>query len=127
MFFMPFFYLKELDATFVDKTVHYHAWIRFIDTLRRDWENTITPVGLIDLRLRILANFETMNRLQSCYLRTLGFWPFKVWTTPDFLGAEPPPRYQAISPPYSACRFTSHARSLLGATDIMAGIKPTAQ
>lgn len=42
---MPLVYLKELDAAFVDQTVHYHAWRRFIAVLKRDWENAITPVS----------------------------------------------------------------------------------
>ena len=47
LFFMPFVYLKELERTYVDNTVHYYYWRQFISGLKRDWENSITPVSTI--------------------------------------------------------------------------------
>ncbi len=45
-FGMPTLYLKELRKVWVDETVHYYGWRKFTDALKRDWENSITPVSL---------------------------------------------------------------------------------
>ncbi|EKM58103.1 uncharacterized protein PHACADRAFT_206944 [Phanerochaete carnosa HHB-10118-sp] len=47
LFFMPFIYLKELERTYVDNSVHYFFWRQFISGLKRDWENSITPATVL--------------------------------------------------------------------------------
>jgi hypothetical protein len=56
MFFMPLVYMNELDKLYVDDTVHYYFWRQFISALMRDWENSITPVGL---RVQIMCSTHT--------------------------------------------------------------------
>ena len=41
---MPLVYMNELDKLYVDQSVHYYFWRQFITGLRRDWDNSITPV-----------------------------------------------------------------------------------
>lgn len=50
-FFMPSVYLQELELLFMDKTVHYHAWRRFITVARQDWVDSATPVRSFPRRL----------------------------------------------------------------------------
>lgn len=44
LFFMPLVYMNELDKLYVDDSVHYYFWRQFITGLKRDWDNSITPV-----------------------------------------------------------------------------------
>ena len=44
LFGLPTLYLGELHKVYVDKTVHYHSWRKFISELKEDWQNSITPV-----------------------------------------------------------------------------------
>lgn len=53
LFFMPLVYLKELERTYVDNSVHYYYWRQFIEGLKRDWENSITPVRTFQITLRL--------------------------------------------------------------------------
>ncbi|EKM55078.1 uncharacterized protein PHACADRAFT_255433 [Phanerochaete carnosa HHB-10118-sp] len=46
-FFMPFLYMQEFEGLYVDKTVHYYPWRMFIDGLKKDWENSITPATVL--------------------------------------------------------------------------------
>ena len=45
-FFMPLVYMNEFDSLYVDDSVHYHFWRQFMSALKRDWDNSITPVSL---------------------------------------------------------------------------------
>lgn len=44
LFYLPSLYFTELQKVYVDRTVHYWGWRRFISELKSDWENSITPV-----------------------------------------------------------------------------------
>ncbi|GJE96878.1 hypothetical protein PsYK624_130860 [Phanerochaete sordida] len=46
-FFMPFVYMQEFDQLYVDRTVNYRQWRIFIEGLKKDWENSITPATLL--------------------------------------------------------------------------------
>ncbi|GJE96870.1 hypothetical protein PsYK624_130770 [Phanerochaete sordida] len=46
-FFMPFVYMQEFDQLYVDRTIHYHPWRIFIEGLKKDWENSITPATVL--------------------------------------------------------------------------------
>jgi hypothetical protein len=45
LFFMPLVYMNEFDVLYVDQSVHYQFWRQFIGGLKKDWENSITPVS----------------------------------------------------------------------------------
>ena len=49
LFFMPIVYMNEFDKLYVDGTIHYYFWRFFIAGLKRDWENSITPVSHIQM------------------------------------------------------------------------------
>lgn len=76
LFFMPFVYLKELEVVFIDRTIHYHAWRRFIGAIRRDWENAITPVSHCPSLLCLVLML--VDRPPCCSLRTSDSWPSRV-------------------------------------------------
>lgn len=47
LFYLPSLYFKELEKVYVDRTVHYWGWRRFISELKSDWENSITPATVL--------------------------------------------------------------------------------
>ncbi|PSR76611.1 hypothetical protein PHLCEN_2v8369 [Hermanssonia centrifuga] len=47
LFAMPSLYLKELEKVWVDNTVAYHPWRRFMGEMKTDWENSITPATVL--------------------------------------------------------------------------------
>lgn len=118
LFFMPFVYLNELDAVFVDKTVHYYAWRRFIGVLRRDWDNAITPVSYFR-QVGALYLTATTIRLPCCFRQMLDSWPSKASTAPAAQGTGARHRLQVTSPPYSVFSSTSFAKFSLGAIAII--------
>ncbi|GJE94787.1 hypothetical protein PsYK624_109600 [Phanerochaete sordida] len=62
LFFMPFVYLKELEKTYVDNSVHYYFWRQFIEGLKRDWENSITPATVL---LSANVGFLAINSIDT--------------------------------------------------------------
>ena len=74
LFFMPFVYLKELQRTYVDQSVHYYFWRQFISGLKRDWENSITPVSCRYFRFEHALTYR-YYRLLCCSPQASGFWP----------------------------------------------------
>lgn len=44
LFFMPSVYMKEIEHVWIDDTVDYISWRRFIQLLYKDWQQAITPV-----------------------------------------------------------------------------------
>ena len=44
-FNLPLQYLEDLENIWIDQTVNYSPWRKFIGKLQRDWENSITPVS----------------------------------------------------------------------------------
>ncbi|EKM58104.1 uncharacterized protein PHACADRAFT_252136 [Phanerochaete carnosa HHB-10118-sp] len=62
LFFMPFVYLKELERTYVDNSVHYYFWRQFIEGLKRDWENSITPATVL---LSANVGFLAINSIDT--------------------------------------------------------------
>lgn len=61
LFFMPYVYMKELDNLYVDHTVHYYFWRQFITGLKRDWENSITPVRPSQLSaIMVLTHYSSL-------------------------------------------------------------------
>ncbi|GJE94016.1 hypothetical protein PsYK624_101840 [Phanerochaete sordida] len=43
LFYMPYVYKKKLDEVFVDTLLNEEHWMQFLDSLRKDWELTVTP------------------------------------------------------------------------------------
>lgn len=46
LFFMPSVYMKEIEALWIDSTVDWVSWRRFITILNNDWSQTMTPVRI---------------------------------------------------------------------------------
>lgn len=44
LFYMPYVYMEELERVYIDRTVDYISWRRFISNLKQDWDGSITPV-----------------------------------------------------------------------------------
>ena len=49
LFFMPSVYMKEIDSVWIDDTVDWISWRKFITLLVRDWNQSITPVRVQDI------------------------------------------------------------------------------
>lgn len=49
LFCLPSLYYKELHKVYVDRTVHYNVWRRFITEMKEDWQNSVTPVRIQNL------------------------------------------------------------------------------
>lgn len=67
-FFMPSVYLQELELLFMDKTVHYHAWRRFIMVARQDWVDSAVPALVLlaaDVGLLIMQGIENQGVTRS--------------------------------------------------------------
>ena len=47
LFYMPTVYMEELERVWIDKTIDYLAWRKFITGLQHDWESSIIPVSPI--------------------------------------------------------------------------------
>ncbi|KAK7676790.1 hypothetical protein QCA50_020258 [Cerrena zonata] len=47
LFWMPDVYLVELEKIWVDETVNYRPWNKFIDELKRDWKASTTPATVL--------------------------------------------------------------------------------
>ncbi|KAJ3556810.1 hypothetical protein NM688_g1813 [Phlebia brevispora] len=69
-FNLPKLYYKELHKVYVDKTVHYYVWRRFIGGLKDDWQSSITPTTmLLSADVGFLA-IQSLDNLTS-YARSL--------------------------------------------------------
>ena len=44
LFCLPSLYYEEFHNVYVDRTVHYSVWRRFITEMKEDWKNSVTPV-----------------------------------------------------------------------------------
>ena len=44
LFWMPDIYLADLEKIWIDETVNYRPWNKFINELKRDWKASTTPV-----------------------------------------------------------------------------------
>lgn len=62
LFWMPDIYLTDLEKIWVDDTVNYRPWNKFINELKRDWKASTTPVGNI-LYSDVLYQHCTTRRL----------------------------------------------------------------
>lgn len=47
LFLMPSVYMKEIDHVWIDNTVDWITWKRFVNMLTRDWEQSTTPATVI--------------------------------------------------------------------------------
>ncbi|KAI0090331.1 hypothetical protein BDY19DRAFT_992535 [Irpex rosettiformis] len=47
LFFMPSVYMKEIESVWIDETVDWISWRKFITLLLRDWNQSITPATVI--------------------------------------------------------------------------------
>ncbi|CAL1699536.1 unnamed protein product [Somion occarium] len=79
LFWMPDIYLAELEKIWVDNTVNYRPWNRFITELKRDWKASTTPatvllsanVGFLAIQsLDISDPNKSVNQITS-YVSTL--------------------------------------------------------
>lgn len=67
-FCLPSVYLKELELLFKDKTVHYHAWGRFIGDATKDWADLTVPALVLliaDVGLLIIQAIENQGSTRS--------------------------------------------------------------
>lgn len=55
---MPNVYMEALEHVWIDRTVDWITWRKFISMLVRDWEQSITPVRLSHI---ILVHFKILN------------------------------------------------------------------
>ena len=46
LFFMPSVYMKEIEGVWIDDTVDWISWRKFISILDKDWSQSMTPVRL---------------------------------------------------------------------------------
>ena len=120
LFFMPIVYMNEIDKLYVDQTVHYYFWRQFIDGLKRDWENSITPVSRISTSVT-RTTLLTVSRLPCCSPRTWDSSPYKASTRVH--RNEVLPKSPATSQPSSVCSFMSCVRFSRGITDTISSLK----
>lgn len=81
LFFMPIVYMNEIDKLYVDQTVHYSFWRQFIAGLKRDWENSITPVRHLLPLTTVSSNPTYATCRQPCYFQqTWDSWLYKAST-----------------------------------------------
>ena len=45
LFYAPEVYLKRLEKTWIDKSIHQETWVKFISRLKDDWTLLVTNVG----------------------------------------------------------------------------------
>lgn len=67
-FCLPSVYLMELELLFKDKTVHYHAWGRFIGDATQDWADLTVPALVLliaDVGLLIIQAIENQGSTGS--------------------------------------------------------------
>ena len=84
LFFMPSVYMDELEHVWIDRTVDWITWRRFITMLTRDWENSITPVSHW-IRISAPQRSSVLNstahyRRPSFFQRMSDFWQYKAST-----------------------------------------------
>ena len=47
---MPSVYMKELEGLWIDETVDWISWHRFVSILEKDWNQSMTPVRILHIR-----------------------------------------------------------------------------